>query len=101
MGLGTSIVVFAIGAIMRFAVTVSTTGFNVHTVGVILMIVGAVGFLLSLAFWSSWGGFGGYSRHRTVYSSSNGIPAGGHRTRSTRTVDGAGTVVEEEHRSTY
>ena len=50
MGLGTSIVVFAIGAIMRFAVTVSTTGFNVHTVGVILMIVGAVGFLLSLAF---------------------------------------------------
>jgi hypothetical protein len=99
MGLGTSIVVFAIGAVMRFAVTVSTTGFNIHTVGVILMIVGALGFLLSLAFWSSWGGFGGYSRRRTVYS--DGVPAAGYRTRTARTVDGAGTVVEEEHRSTY
>jgi len=66
MGIGTSLVVFAVGAIMRFAVTVTATGFNIHTVGVILMIVGAVGFLLSLAFWSSWGGFGrsGMSRRR-------------------------------------
>jgi hypothetical protein len=90
MGLGTSIVVFAIGAVMRFAVTASTTGFNIHTVGVILMIVGAVGFLLSLAFWSSWGGFGGYSRRSTAYS--NGAPTAGYGTR---------TVVEEERRSTY
>ncbi len=49
-GLVTSIIVFAVGAILRFAVTMSTYqhGFNVHTVGVILMIVGAVGALLSL-----------------------------------------------------
>jgi len=49
-GLVTSIIVFAVGAILRFAVTLSTYqhGFNVHTVGVILMIVGAVGALLSL-----------------------------------------------------
>jgi hypothetical protein len=49
-GLATSIVVFAVGAIMRFAVTVNTLqhGFNIHTVGVILMIVGAVGAVLSL-----------------------------------------------------
>jgi uncharacterized membrane protein len=50
IGLATSIVVFAVGAILDFAVTVSTEqhGFNIHTVGVILMIVGVVGFVLSL-----------------------------------------------------
>ena len=83
MGIGTSIVVFAIGAILRFATTVSSSNFNVHTIGVILMIVGAVGFIVSLMFWGSWGGFGGYSRRRTVYQ------------------DGSGTVVEDQHRATY
>lgn len=67
MGVGSSIVVFAVGAILRFAVTVSSSHFNVQTIGVILMIVGAVGFVVSLIFWSSWGGFGGYRRQRTVY----------------------------------
>ena len=67
MGIGSSIVVFAVGAILRFAVTVNSSHFNVQTIGVILMIVGAVGFLVSLFFWSSWGGFGGYRRQRTVY----------------------------------
>jgi hypothetical protein len=49
-GLGTSIVVFAVGAVLRFAVTVNTLqhGFNIHTVGVILMVVGAVGAVLSI-----------------------------------------------------
>jgi uncharacterized membrane protein len=40
----------AVGAVLRFAVTVSTSGINLHTVGVILMIVGVVGFIISL-FW--------------------------------------------------
>jgi len=31
---------------------------NLHTIGAILMIVGAVGVILSMIFWSSWGGFG-------------------------------------------
>ena len=65
MGIGTSIVLFAVGAILRFAVSVQSSTFNIHTIGVILMIVGAVGALLSLIFWSSWGGFGG-ARRRTV-----------------------------------
>jgi hypothetical protein len=47
-GLVASIVVFAVGAILRFAVTVTTTSFNVHTIGIILMIVGVVGAVLSL-----------------------------------------------------
>ncbi|HLI55033.1 MAG TPA: hypothetical protein VKU88_11945 [Acidimicrobiales bacterium] len=67
MGIGTSIVVFAIGAILKFATTVHTSSFNIQTIGVILMIVGAVGFVLSLIFWASWGGFGGYRRRRRVY----------------------------------
>jgi len=65
MGIGSGIVVFAVGAILRFAVNVQTKGFNVHTIGVILMIVGAVAFIVSLFFWSSWGGIGTY-RRRTV-----------------------------------
>jgi hypothetical protein len=58
VGLGTSLVLIAIGAILDFAVRVNTPGFNIHTVGVILMVVGALGVLLSLVFWNSWGGFG-------------------------------------------
>ena len=57
MGIGVSLFLLAIGAILAFAVDVSTEGFNIDTVGVILMIVGAIGLLLSLMFWSSWGGF--------------------------------------------
>jgi uncharacterized membrane protein len=50
VGLGTSLFLIAIGAILRFAVTVSGHGVNLHTVGVILMVVGAVGLVISL-FW--------------------------------------------------
>lgn len=52
MGFTLSLLLIAIGAILRFAVSVSTTGFNLHTVGDILMIVGAVGFALSAIFWA-------------------------------------------------
>ena len=64
MGIGTSLVIFAVGAVMRFAISVTATGFSIHTIGVILMIVGGVGLLLSSAFWNSWGGFGGSNRQR-------------------------------------
>lgn len=57
MGFGTSIVLIAVGAILKVAVTVTTTGFDLQTTGVILMIVGIIGLLLSIMFWSSWGGF--------------------------------------------
>lgn len=57
MGLTVSILLIAAGAILRWAVTASASGFNVHTVGMILFIVGIVGAVISLAFWSSWGGF--------------------------------------------
>jgi hypothetical protein len=58
----------ATGAIMRFAVTAQAKGFNVHTAGVVLMIVGIVGAVLSIAFWASWGGFGRGGQRRTILS---------------------------------
>jgi hypothetical protein len=54
MTLGTSLLLIAIGAILRFAVNVTTNGFNIHTVGVILMIVGVVGLILSLLYMTMW-----------------------------------------------
>ena len=64
MGIGAGLLIFAVGAIMRFAITATTRGFNIHTVGIILMIVGGIGFLLTLAFWSTWAGSGGGGRGR-------------------------------------
>ncbi|MGY6500098.1 MAG: hypothetical protein ACXIVQ_04245 [Acidimicrobiales bacterium] len=46
--IGGSIVLIAIGAVMAYAVTVETEGFNINTAGVILMIVGGIGLLASL-----------------------------------------------------
>ena len=58
MGITVSLLMIAVGAIMRFAVTAEGNGFNVGTVGMILMIVGGIGAVLSIAYWASWGGFG-------------------------------------------
>ncbi len=57
MGLGTSLFLIAAGAVLRFAVTMSNDSVNLQTVGVILMVVGAIGVILSLIFWDSWGGW--------------------------------------------
>ena len=55
MGIGISLLLLAIGAILDFAVDVQTDGFNLNTIGVILMIVGGIGLLFSLFFLGSWG----------------------------------------------
>lgn len=59
MGLGVSIFLIAVGAVLAFAIHVTTNGIDLHTIGYILMGVGALGIVLSLIFWSSWGGPGG------------------------------------------
>jgi uncharacterized membrane protein YccC len=63
MGIGASIFLIAVGAILAFAVDVQTNGVNLDTIGVILMIVGAIGLLLSMLFWSDWAP---YRRRRYV-----------------------------------
>ncbi|MHB1535600.1 MAG: DUF6458 family protein [Acidimicrobiales bacterium] len=82
MGIGTSIFLIAVGAILKFAITVTTNGFNLNTIGVILMIVGAIGLVLSLVFFNSWGG-GMYRRQRRVVN------------------DGPNTYVEEQGQGRY
>ena len=54
MGLGVGIFLAAIGAVLAFAVTDNVSGVNIHTVGWILLIVGILGVILSMIFWSSW-----------------------------------------------
>jgi hypothetical protein len=69
-GFVVSLIVFATGAVLDFAVTTTPYqhGFNVRTVGVILMIVGAVGAVLSLVAYF----VGGTSRRRTVIDDGHG-----------------------------
>ncbi len=51
MGIGVGLFLLAVGAILTFAVEVDAQGFNLNTVGIILMIVGGLGLLLSMLFW--------------------------------------------------
>jgi len=50
MGIGTSIFLIALGAILKFAVTATVSGIDLATVGTILMIVGVLGLLISLVW---------------------------------------------------
>ena len=61
MGVPVSLLLIAVGAILAFAVTGSTSAVDVHTVGWILLAVGLLGLVLSLIVWDSGGG-GGYGR---------------------------------------
>jgi len=66
MGIGVSVFLFAIGAILTFALEVDAEGINLDTVGIILMIVGVVGLLASMLFWSSFAPFRRETREREV-----------------------------------
>lgn len=52
-GIGGSLFLVAVGAIMYWAVSVETEGFNLNTAGLILMIVGVVGLILTLLMTAS------------------------------------------------
>jgi hypothetical protein len=54
MPLGTSIFLIAVGAILRYAVTATTSGINLATVGLILIIVGVMGLLMSIFYMTLW-----------------------------------------------
>jgi hypothetical protein len=60
VGLPVSLILIAVGAILTWGVNKSPSGLNIHVVGVILMVVGLVGFILSLLWWDRFGG--GYFR---------------------------------------
>ena len=69
MGMGVSLILIAVGAILTWAVNAEVSGVDIQTIGVILLVVGLVGALLSMIFWSSWAGPGYFSRRRTYVDS--------------------------------
>jgi hypothetical protein len=86
MGISVSILLIAVGAILTWGVTAEAQGLDVNAIGVILMLVGLLGLVISALFWSSWGGF----QRRTAYVEGGPVRrAGVPRRRET-------TVVEED-----
>jgi Zn-dependent protease with chaperone function len=63
VGIGFSLFLFVVGAILTFAVDANTSGFSLNTVGIILMVGGLLGLLVSALVWSS---VSPWSRRRTV-----------------------------------
>ena len=62
MGIGVGLILIAVGAILAFAVHHHANGFDINTIGYILLAVGAFGILISMIFWSSWAGPGYFAR---------------------------------------
>jgi hypothetical protein len=52
--IGTSILLIAVGAILRYAVNVHSSAININTVGLILMIAGIIGLIVSLLYSAVW-----------------------------------------------
>jgi len=86
MGIAVSILLIAAGAVLAWGVTAEAEGLDVNTIGVILLIVGVLGLVLSMIFWSSWGGF----HRRAAYVEGGPVREAVPRRRSTT------TVVEED-----
>jgi len=61
MGIGSSLFLIAVGAILYFAVDADVSGLEISTVGIILMVIGVIGLLISLFFLGEW-----RRRNRTV-----------------------------------
>ena len=55
--MGLSLFLLAIGAILAFAVGGTAAGVSLYTVGIILLIVGAIGIVMSMLFLTSWAPF--------------------------------------------
>jgi len=66
MGIGVSVFLIAVGAILTFAVSATVSGLELSTVGVILMVVGGIGLAMTLLVF----GGGGRLGRRTVVTDS-------------------------------
>ncbi len=92
MGIAVSLILIAAGAILTWGITTEPSGLNLDAIGVVLMVIGLVGLLLSMLLWQTWWGPGYFSRATYV----EGGPArpwysGGGWGRTRRT-----TYVEDE-----
>jgi hypothetical protein len=66
MGFGVGLILAAVGAILAWGVTAHANGVNVNAIGYILLVIGIIGILVSLVFWSSWAGPGYFTRRTYV-----------------------------------
>jgi len=64
---GLSLLLLAVGAVLAFAVDYAVQGVELYTVGIILMVVGAIGLLMSLLFWTSFAPFGHHDEPHPRY----------------------------------
>ena len=67
MGIGVSLILVAAGAILVWGVNSDIGSINEDAIGWILIIIGIVGLIISMIFWSSWAGPGYWSRRRGGY----------------------------------
>lgn len=68
MTIGASLLLIAVGAILKFAVTATVNGINLPTIGVVLMVIGAIGLVLGLVLSTR--------RRRTDVVQTNDVPGG-------------------------
>ena len=66
MGIPVSLILIAAGAILTWGVTEEPSGLNLDAIGVILMVIGIIGLVLTLLLWRSWWGPGYWSRTQYV-----------------------------------
>ena len=62
MSTGFSLLLIAVGAILTMAVNYEVSGVDIDAIGVILIVVGAIGLVFSLLFLASFAPFGGERR---------------------------------------
>jgi hypothetical protein len=86
MGIGASIFLMALGAILTFATNVSLSGLNLNVVGIVLMLAGALGLYMTMFVW-------GPRRRASVIAADEEIVD--PTTRRTRVYRPAQEVVEE------
>jgi hypothetical protein len=86
MGLGVSLILIAAGGILAWGVTDEPSGLNLDAIGAVLIVIGIVGFILSLLLWRSWWGPGYFSRE-TYVEGDPARPGGGRRRRATYVED--------------
>jgi hypothetical protein len=68
MGIGISLILIAVGAVLKWGIADTSTALDVGAIGVILMLVGFIGLAMTLAFWSSFSPFGSSAPFRRTYA---------------------------------
>jgi hypothetical protein len=74
MGLGVSLLLVAAGAILAWGITNEPSGLDLDAIGVILIVIGIVGFILSMLLWRTWWGPGYFTRSTYVEDAPGGRP---------------------------